>query len=147
MSENPFLSRERFPRFDELTPEAAREALPVLIAETEAKVAALTDALEPFSRAWHLVGHMLGVRNSDAWRAVEEELQPHVVKTRSNCTRRNVAAVIVKDRRIISTGYNGAPRGVRNCNEGGCPRCASDAPSGTALGDCICSHAEENAIT
>ena len=71
----------------------------------------------------------------------------HVVKTRSNCTRRNVAAVIVKDRRIISTGYNGAPRGVRNCNEGGCPRCASDAPSGTALGDCICSHAEENAIT
>ena len=95
MSENPFLSRERFPRFDELTPEAAREALPVLIAETEAKVAALeakceptwdgrvaalTDALEPFSRAWHLVGHMLGVRNSDAWRAVEEELQPHVVR-------------------------------------------------------------------
>ena len=71
----------------------------------------------------------------------------HVVKTRSNCVRRNVAAVIVKDRRIISTGYNGAPRGVRNCDEGGCPRCASDAPSGTALGDCICSHAEENAIT
>ena len=71
----------------------------------------------------------------------------HVVKTRSNCSRRNVAAVIVKDRRIISTGYNGAPRGVRNCDEGGCPRCASNAPSGTALGDCICSHAEENAIT
>ena len=93
MSENPFLSRERFPRFDELTPEAAREALPALIAGTEEKVAALekaceptwdgrvaalTDALEPFSRAWHLVGHMLGVRNSDAWRAVEEELQPAV---------------------------------------------------------------------
>ena len=71
----------------------------------------------------------------------------HVVKTRSNCSRRNVAAVIVKDRRIISTGYNGTPRGVRNCSEGGCPRCASDAPSGSGLGECICSHAEENSIT
>ena len=49
--------------------------------------------------------------------------------------------------RIISTGYNGTPRGVRNCNEGGCPRCASSAPSGTGLGECICSHAEENSIT
>lgn len=71
----------------------------------------------------------------------------HVVKTRGNCCRRQVAAVIVKDRRIISTGYNGTPRGVRNCFEGGCERCASDAPSGTALGECICCHAEENAIT
>jgi dCMP deaminase len=71
----------------------------------------------------------------------------HVVARRGNCLRRQVAAVIVKDRRIISTGYNGTPRGVRNCFEGGCPRCASKAPSGTALGDCICSHAEENAIT
>ena len=71
----------------------------------------------------------------------------HVVKTRGNCSRRQVAAVIVKDRRIISTGYNGTPRGVRNCFAGGCERCASDAPSGTALGECICCHAEENAIT
>ena len=70
-----------------------------------------------------------------------------VVGTRGNCLRRQVAAVIVKDRRIISTGYNGTPRGVRNCFEGGCRRCASAAPSGAALGECICSHAEENSIT
>ena len=38
----------------------------------------------------------------------------HVVKLRANCSRRMVAAVIVKDKRIISTGYNGTPRGVRN---------------------------------
>lgn len=69
-----------------------------------------------------------------------------VVATRGNCVRRKVAALIVKDRRIISTGYNGTPRGVTNCFEGGCARCASDAPSGADLGDCICSHAEENAI-
>lgn len=71
----------------------------------------------------------------------------HVVTRRGNCMRRQVAAVIVKDRRIISTGYNGTPRGVKNCFEGGCPRCSSKAPSGSALGECICSHAEENAIT
>lgn len=71
----------------------------------------------------------------------------HVVATRSNCSRRHVAAVVVKDQRIISTGYNGTPRGIKNCNEGGCPRCNSDVPSGHDLGQCLCSHAEENSIT
>jgi dCMP deaminase len=70
-----------------------------------------------------------------------------VVASRSNCVKRKVAAIIVRDRRIISTGYNGTPRGTRNCNEGGCPRCSSLAPSGTALDECLCSHGEENAIT
>ena len=71
----------------------------------------------------------------------------HVVARRGNCSRRRVAALLVRDRRIISTGYNGTPRGITNCFEGGCARCAGDAPSGTALTECICSHAEENAIT
>jgi dCMP deaminase len=70
-----------------------------------------------------------------------------VVASRSNCIKRKVAAIIVKDKRIVSTGYNGTPRGARNCNEGGCPRCNSMAPSGTALEECLCSHGEENAIT
>ena len=70
----------------------------------------------------------------------------HVVSKRGNCSRRKVAALIVSDRRIISTGYNGTPRGIQNCCDGGCPRCASDAPSGDNLGECICAHAEENAI-
>ena len=69
-----------------------------------------------------------------------------IVALRSNCMKRKVAAVVVKDRRIISTGYNGTPRGVANCNEGGCPRCNSLADSGTLLAECLCSHAEENAI-
>ncbi|VGO21211.1 hypothetical protein SCARR_03283 [Pontiella sulfatireligans] len=70
----------------------------------------------------------------------------HVVSKRGNCCRRKVAALIVRDRRIVSTGYNGTPRGIANCCDGGCPRCASDAPSGESLGECICAHAEENAI-
>jgi dCMP deaminase len=70
-----------------------------------------------------------------------------VVAMRSNCMKRKVAAIIVNDRRVISTGYNGTPRGAKNCNEGGCPRCNSMAESGTALEECLCSHGEENAIT
>ncbi len=69
-----------------------------------------------------------------------------VAAQRSNCSRRHVAAVLVRDNRIISTGYNGTPRGITNCDEGGCPRCNSDVPSGSHLGECLCCHAEENAI-
>ncbi len=70
----------------------------------------------------------------------------HVVARRSNCRRRQVAALIVLEKRIISTGYNGTPHGIRNCFDGGCARCASKKPSGEHLGDCVCAHAEENAI-
>jgi dCMP deaminase len=69
-----------------------------------------------------------------------------VVASRSNCVKRHVGAVIARDRRIVSTGYNGTPRGVTNCNEGGCPRCNAFAESGTRLDQCLCSHGEENAI-
>jgi dCMP deaminase len=69
-----------------------------------------------------------------------------VVASRSNCMKRKVAAIIVRDKRVISTGYNGTPRGTRNCNEGGCPRCNGMAAPGTSLDECLCSHGEENAI-
>jgi dCMP deaminase len=69
-----------------------------------------------------------------------------MVASRSNCVKRHVGAVVALDRRIVSTGYNGTPRGTKNCNEGGCPRCNGFAESGTRLDECLCSHAEENAI-
>jgi dCMP deaminase len=69
-----------------------------------------------------------------------------VAALRGNCIKRKVAAIIVRDRRVISTGYNGTPRGTRNCYEGGCPRCNEMADSGTRLDECLCSHGEENAI-
>lgn len=68
------------------------------------------------------------------------------IAMRSNCIKRKIGCVIVRDKRIVSTGYNGTPRGVKNCNEGGCPRCNSFAEGGTKLDECLCSHAEENAI-
>ncbi|MBS3054144.1 MAG: cytidine/deoxycytidylate deaminase family protein [Candidatus Aenigmarchaeota archaeon] len=68
------------------------------------------------------------------------------VAARANCIRRQIGAVLVRDKQIISTGYNGTPRGIKNCFEGYCARCASSAPSGTSLDKCSCCHAEENAI-
>ncbi|KAF6806424.1 DCMP deaminase [Colletotrichum sojae] len=67
---------------------------------------------------------------------------------RSNCMKRRVGAVLVgRERRVISTGYNGTPRGLRNCSEGGCPRCnAAGNTSGVDLATCLCIHAEENAL-
>ena len=65
---------------------------------------------------------------------------------RSNCMKRRVGCVIVKDNRIIATGYNGTPRGVLNCNQGGCARCNMNTPRGKSLDTCLCLHAEENAL-
>jgi len=66
---------------------------------------------------------------------------------RSTCMRRQVGAVIVKDKHIIATGYNGAPRGVKHCEErGGCLREKLDVPSGERHELCMAVHAEQNAI-
>jgi dCMP deaminase len=68
------------------------------------------------------------------------------VAARASCLRRRVGAVLVVENAILATGYNGTPIGVRNCDQGGCPRCASDAPVGSGYDACICVHAEQNAI-
>lgn len=68
------------------------------------------------------------------------------VSERSNCCRRKVGAVIVKDNHIIATGYNGTPIGTTNCFEGGCPRCNHPHATGEKLDECLCVHAEQNAI-
>ncbi|CCG82754.1 Deoxycytidylate deaminase [Taphrina deformans PYCC 5710] len=65
---------------------------------------------------------------------------------RSNCMKRRVGCVLVRNKRVISTGYNGTPRGLTNCNEGGCSRCNSASAGGVGLGTCLCLHAEENAL-
>ncbi|KXK20032.1 MAG: dCMP deaminase family protein [Fimbriimonadaceae bacterium] len=69
----------------------------------------------------------------------------HLVKTRATCPRRQVGAVIVRERRILATGYNGAPRGLQHCPDGGPEH---DWPRGCMkAGHCIRSlHAEQNAL-
>jgi dCMP deaminase len=70
------------------------------------------------------------------------------VRARANCTGRRVGAVIVRDSRILSTGYNGTPAKMQNCDEGGCHRCAhpDEYASGEGYDLCICVHAEQNAL-
>ena len=70
----------------------------------------------------------------------------HATSSRSTCVRRRVGAVIVRERHIVSTGYNGGPSGYPHCDEGGCPRATSDVPTGADYGSCIAIHAEANAL-
>ncbi len=68
------------------------------------------------------------------------------VASRATCLRRAVGAVIVKDRRILSTGYNGVPTGITHCAEVGCLREQLGVPSGQRHEICRGLHAEQNAI-
>jgi len=69
-----------------------------------------------------------------------------VVSRRSTCVRRKVGAALVKDRRILSTGYNGAPSGMAHCLDRGCLRLELKVPSGERHELCRGLHAEQNAI-
>ena len=70
-----------------------------------------------------------------------------IVKTRATCLRRQVGAVIVRENRIITTGYNGAPAGTKHCIDvGTCPRTELNIPSGERHELCRALHAEQNAI-
>jgi dCMP deaminase len=69
-----------------------------------------------------------------------------LVATRSTCLRRQVGAVIVKDKHILTTGYNGAPTGLPHCLDIGCMRDDLHIPSGTQHELCRAVHAEQNAI-
>ena len=71
---------------------------------------------------------------------------PHLVSERSTCLRRKVGAIIVKDKRILATGYNGAPSGIAHCEEVGCLREKLKVPSGERHELCRGLHAEQNAI-
>jgi len=69
-----------------------------------------------------------------------------LVATRSTCLRRQVGALLVKDRNILATGYNGVPSGIRHCEEVGCLREQLKVPSGERHELCRGLHAEQNAI-
>ena len=69
-----------------------------------------------------------------------------LVARRSTCIRRAVGAIIVKDQRILATGYNGAPMGIRHCSVTGCLRAKLNVPSGQRHELCRGIHAEQNAI-
>ncbi len=73
-----------------------------------------------------------------------------VIKERADCLRRQVGCLLVKDFRIITTGYNGTPHKIKNCTERGCERCLFRQQGKLKFDEkeesCICIHAEQNAI-
>ena len=69
-----------------------------------------------------------------------------MVAKRSTCLRRHVGSILVKDKRILATGYNGAPTGLKHCAEVGCIRQNTSIPSGERHELCRGLHAEQNAI-
>jgi dCMP deaminase len=69
-----------------------------------------------------------------------------LVATRSTCLRRQVGAVIMKEKRVLTTGYNGAPKGLKHCAEVGCIRTQNNIESGTRHELCRGVHAEQNAV-
>ena len=156
-------------RFDRIVARG-RSGDPTTLAELEALEARERGSEDPNAQQLDAVeaGADFRIANDDSLEAFQESIQAwvrqnlafarpdwddyfmgiaRVVASRSNCVKRKVAAVVTLEKRIISTGYNGTPRGTTNCNEGGCPRCNDLAPGGTRLDECLCSHAEENAIT
>jgi dCMP deaminase len=70
----------------------------------------------------------------------------NLVAKRSTCLRRRVGAVLVKDKRILATGYNGAPSGLKHCIDIGCLRQKLNIPSGERHELCRALHAEQNAL-
>ncbi len=70
----------------------------------------------------------------------------NLVSSRSTCLRRQVGAVFVRDKRMLTTGYNGAPSGLKHCSEVGCIREREGIPSGERHELCRGIHAEQNAI-
>ncbi|CAG8522231.1 15056_t:CDS:2, partial [Dentiscutata heterogama] len=93
--------------------------------------------------------HSLNITNTERLRPSWDTYFMHLsdlAALRSNCMKRRVGCILVKDFRVIATGYNGTARGLKNCNQGGCERCNDAVPCGKELDTCLCLHAEENAL-
>jgi dCMP deaminase len=87
----------------------------------------------------------MSIQKRPSWDEYFMELA-EVVAKRSTCLRRNVGAVVVKDKRVLATGYNGAPSGLAHCTETGCLREKLSIPSGERVEMCRGLHAEQNAL-
>ncbi|HEY7746473.1 MAG TPA: cytidine/deoxycytidylate deaminase family protein [Desulfuromonadales bacterium] len=83
--------------------------------------------------------------NRPSWEEYFMEIA-RLVARRSTCLRRQVGAVVVKEKNILATGYNGTPSGITHCSEVGCLRQKLGVPSGERHELCRGLHAEQNAI-
>ncbi|WFD36008.1 dCMP deaminase [Malassezia cuniculi] len=127
------------------TPGASAPSLSSLLSRCQLRVANTHENIDELHRYLVSLDLTSSHRLRPSWDAYFVSLCT-LASMRSNCMKRRVGAVIVRDNRVLSTGYNGTPRGLTNCNEGGCARCNESAPCGSSLDECLCLHAEENAL-
>jgi dCMP deaminase len=97
------------------------------------------------AKGWHMDESNRAATARPSWDEYFIQIAQQVA-TRSTCLRRHVGAVIVRDKRILCTGYNGPPRGLAHCDVAGCLREQLQIPSGQRQEICRGLHAEQNAI-
>lgn len=128
------------------SPSSSRTALLPLLAQAHLSILNVHPTIRSFHTFLGTLDLPSPTRLRPTWDAYFMTLAS-LASLRSNCMKRRVGCVLVHNARIISTGYNGTPRGLVNCNEGGCPRCnATGNSGGVSLSTCLCLHAEENAL-
>ncbi|KAJ3085647.1 Deoxycytidine monophosphate (dCMP) deaminase [Quaeritorhiza haematococci] len=115
------------------------------MSKADVRIVNSSSSVAEFARMMEAIDITNGERLRPSWDTYFMKLCDWAAR-RSNCMKRRVGCILVKDRRIIATGYNGTPRNVKNCNEGGCARCNENARAGERLDICLCLHAEENAL-
>lgn len=123
-------------------------SLTALLARAQIRILNSASTLEQLKASLDALNLMDPARLRPTWDQYFMQLA-NLAARRSNCMRRQVGCVVVREKRVISTGYNGTPRNVTNCNEGGCPRCNTGSVGcggGAGLNTCLCLHAEENAL-
>jgi dCMP deaminase len=87
------------------------------------------------------IDNKLSNKDHDVWIALAER-----VGSRSNCVRRSVGAVLLKNGLLASDGWNGVSADLVDCREAGCPRCIGGGETGSGYENCICIHAEQRAV-
>ncbi|KAL0075936.1 cytidine deaminase-like protein [Phycomyces blakesleeanus] len=147
LSLEDFVLQDDHSLFQKMSSPASKEIVPLNILISHADVT-VTNAFQTLDEL-HITVKSLQLMNIERLRPSWDTYFMHLsdlASRRSNCMKRRVGCILVKHSRVIATGYNGTPRGLRNCNEGGCDRCNEAAPCGTGLDRCLCMHAEENAL-
>ncbi|KAI9015788.1 cytidine deaminase-like protein [Phycomyces nitens] len=147
LSLEEFVAQDDRTLFQKTLSPVSKESVPLHILMSHADVT-VTNDFKTLNELHNTV-HGLQLTNTERLRPSWDTYFMHLsdlASRRSNCMKRRVGCILVKHSRVIATGYNGTPRGLRNCNEGGCDRCNEAAPCGTGLDRCLCMHAEENAL-
>ncbi|KAF9486309.1 hypothetical protein BDN70DRAFT_794147 [Pholiota conissans] len=146
------------------------QSLEDFVADNDRHIYGLSHSASSKAESLHNLGDLINIRIINSFKSLQE-LYSHIdkvdllhpehirptwdayfmtmaslVSRRSNCMKRRVGAILVRENRVLASGYNGTPRGLTNCNEGGCFHCNETTNKQGQSLECVCLHAEENAL-